>query len=61
MLPNACPEPPSKAALLAGGAQQALQTPQAMLEEVLWCVSQPLESARLDPQLHPLTTHPERP
>lgn len=38
--------------LLLGPAQQALQTPQTMLDEVVWCVSDPPQQARLDP-LHP--------
>ena len=37
---------------LSGPAQQALQTPQTMLEEVVWCVSESPEQARLD-SLHP--------
>lgn len=31
-----------------GSAQQALQTPQTMLDEVVWCVSDPPQQARLD-------------
>lgn len=38
--------------LRLGSAQQALQTPQTMLDEVVWCVSDPPQQARLDP-LHP--------
>ena len=30
-------------------AQQAVQTPQTLLEEVLWSISQPPDQARLDP------------
>lgn len=32
----------------SGSAQQALQTPQTMLDEVVWCVSDPPQQARLD-------------
>lgn len=31
-----------------GSAQQALQTPQTMLDEVVWCVSDSPQQARLD-------------
>ena len=31
-----------------GSAQQALQTPQTMLDEVVWCLSDPPQQARLD-------------
>ena len=31
-----------------GSAKQALQTPQTMLDEVVWCVSDPPQQARLD-------------
>lgn len=37
---------------ISGSAQQALQTPQTMLDEVVWCVSDAPQLARLD-TLHP--------
>jgi len=41
---------------VSGLAQQALQTPQTMLDEVMWCITEAPEQARLD-ALHLSTGH----